>query len=270
VHPGYVTVSCYCRPISPGNSHDEHSLAFLCSDRSTKIVHIVPLLSFFFFQTEAQTLTLLRSYPRIIAALLGIALSGSAYSQQAHRYYRFVIDSVGSNTDGLSSVNELQVKVGGQWLINSNDNIGSNTHGLVRFGPSAGTYYQATVDLTDECCSRDLSQLFDGIDAVAWVAGYPYGAFAIGATGDSLVADSIWAKFDFGNDPIALEGMRVFGDPWDNASAAGAEAPDRFRIQYSDNGVDYVTAYQTSEDAVTFSGTGFDAPLEIIFRDGFE
>jgi len=188
-----------------------------------------------------------------------------------HRYYRFLIDSVGSNTDGLSSVNELQLKIGGDWLVNSNGTIGASTHGLVRFGPLAGTSYQATVDLTDECCGRDLSQLFDGINAVAWVAGYPYHAFATGATGDSIVADSIWAKFDFGSTPIALEAMRVFGDPWDNnGGAPGAEAPDRFRIQYSNDGINYVKAFQTGQDAATFGDTGFIAVLDVLFSNGFE
>jgi hypothetical protein len=213
-----------------------------------------------------------RNSLRIIVALLGAvaSLSASAYAPPTHRYYRFVIDSVGSNTDGYSSVNELQLKIDGVWQVNSNSSVGNNTHGLVRFGPSIGTSYQATVDLTDECCSRDLSQLFDGLDDVAWVAGVPYKAFSTGATGDSLVDDSIWATFDFGDNPIALDGMRVFGDPWDNGTAAGAEAPDRFRIQYSNNGVDYVTVYQTHKNDVTFSGAGFDALLEAIFGDGFE
>jgi len=192
----------------------------------------------------------------------GLVAAGGTLAAHAsgdtHRYYRFVIDSVGPNTDGLSSVNELQLKIGGVWLENSNGNIGDYTHGEVRFGPAVGTSYTATVDVPAN--AQDLGKLFNGIDNVSWVAGIEYSPRPFGGVaGDATTADAITAVFDFGLAPVALDGMRVFGDPWANGGAAGAEAPDRFRIQYSDNGTDWTTGFQTGEDVVTHDGQGYDA-----------
>ena len=185
-------------------------------------------------------------------------------SGDTHRYYRFVIDSVAPNTDGLSSVNELRLKIGGVWLENSNGTLGSQTHGEVRFGPAVGTSYTATVDVPAN--GQDLGLLFNGLNDVSWVAGIGYSPRPFGGVaGDVTPADAITAVFDFGLAPVALEGMRVFGDPWANGGAAGAEAPDRFRIQYSDNGTDWTTVFQTDEDVVTHDGEGYDALIVFLF-----
>ena len=195
----------------------------------------------------ALTFTLLMS---------GLLFSGQAFAAP-HQYHRFVLDSVGAGgkQTGNSSVNEIQLKVDGVWLANSNSSIGSmNSPGLVRFGPlSGGTSYNATVTLVfDACCGRDLSMLFDGNDAVAWVN---LGTWSGDPDGDSLTLNSVMAIFDFGDSPVEIEGMRIFGDPY----SSGTEAPDRFRIEYSDDGSNYTTAYETDSDVLTWGVNGFDA-----------
>ena len=195
----------------------------------------------------ALTFTLLMS---------GLLFSGQAFAAP-HQYHRFVLDSVGAGgkQTGNSSVNEIQLKVDGVWLANSNSNIGlMNSPGLVRFGPlSGGTSYNATVTLVfNACCGRDLSMLFDGNDAVAWVN---LGTWSGDPDGDSLTLNSVMAIFDFGDSPVEIEGMRIFGDPY----SSGTEAPDRFRIEYSDDGSNYTTAYETDSDVLTWGVNGFDA-----------
>jgi hypothetical protein len=194
----------------------------------------------------------------IVCCFSALAFSSQA-SLMTYQYYRLVIDSVGSNTDGYSSVNEIQLKIDGSWQINANSSVGNNTSGNMTFG----TVHQATVTLVDQCCGFDISRLFNGANDLSWVAGVPYKAFEIGGNGDSITANSIWALFDFGTAPVALEGMRIFGDPWDNGGASGAEAPDQFRIQSSDDGVNFQTLFQTTSNVITHNGLGFDALIEV-------
>lgn len=170
---------------------------------------------------------------------------GSANSP--HRYYRLIIDSVKA-TDGYSSINELEFKINGAWQVNATAPVGQSKNGPVTLGA-----YTAVVTLTTNCCGRDLSLLFNNnTTEVAWVSTDTLEpTFDTNGNCDSLIDDGTYALFDFGQTPVKIQALRIYGDPWTFKGIEGAESPDRFRLQFSDDGVNFITAYFAPGDTNT-------------------